>query len=215
MELDLSALCGWITKENADVVGAWTTIVGVAAALLAALFAGWQLRMIGKDSRDRTRPYVQLDVVPGIQGPGSWDLIIENRGASAALQVVIDGGEFEPQDEKDHITPELGKYLLRPQTLVPTARRRVMWAYSNNELKIQAGVLEPRDVKVSYLDERKAKSRLGRRSPYTDTFTLDGALGGAVFPSPSEGPVPNSKDMLKHIDSALRTLNVHVGELRR
>lgn len=205
----------WITNDNADVVVAWATIAGVTVALLAALAAVRQLSMIRRDSHDRTRPYVQLDVVPGLQGPGSWDLIIENRGASTALEVVADAGNFEPQDAKDHIAPVIGRYLMMPKTLVPGARRRAMWGYERTDVGVRAGVLEPREITVTYLDERKARRWWRRRRPYEETFTVGDAFGPAVFPAPFEGPTPSEKDVLKHIDRAIRTLNTHVGELRR
>ncbi len=90
-----------------------------------------------------------------------------------------------------------------------------MWGYSTDDPHIRAGVLEPRDVVVTYLDERKARSWLGKKRPYHDTFTVGDAFAGVVFPAPTEGPKPNNKDMLAHIDRAVRTLNTHVGELRR
>lgn len=209
------AMRDWITNDNAGVATAWATFAGVVVALLAATFALVQLRMIRKDSHDRTRPYVQLDVVPGLQGPGSWDLMIENRGASTALDVVVDGGAYLPQDAQDHIVPDLQKYLLAPKTLVPGARRRVMWGYSLDNPHIRAGVLEPRDVVVTYLDERKATSWRGKKRPYRNTFKVGDAYAPAVFPAPMEGQKPGNQDMLAHIDQALRTLNTHVGELRR
>jgi hypothetical protein len=217
----------WITKENADVVVAWATIGAALVGLLAALAAVRQLRMIQQDSRERTRPYVQLDVVPGLQGPGSWDLVVENRGASTALEVVIDAGEFTPLDAKDHIAPVIGRYLLTPKTLVPGARRRVMWGYQlrrdvthsdgskESVLVREAGVLTPREATVTYTDQRKARSWWGRKRSYMETFLLNGAADGAVIPAPTEGPIPGSTDMLQHIDKALRTMNSHLGELRR
>lgn len=205
----------WITLENADIVMAWATVAGVVVAFFAALFALSQLRMIRKDSRERTRPYVQLDVVPGLHGPGSWDLIIENRGASTALEVVIDAGDFAPLDAEDHIAPILGNYLLTPKTLIPGARRRVMWGFEPRDRDEKAGVLEPREATVSYFDERTASRRWLRRAPYRETFTLGDAFGPAAFPAPIEGSKPNNEDMLAHIDRALRTMNGHIGELRR
>ena len=209
------AMYDWITKENADIVVAWASIAGVMVAFLAAMFALSQLSMIRKDSRERTRPYVQLDVVPGLHGTGSWDLIIENRGASTALEVIIDAGEFTPQDDADHISPIIGDYLLTPKTLVPGARRRVMWGLSHSDQNIKAGVLEPREVKVSYFDERKARRRWPKPRPYRDTFAVGDAFAPAVFPAPTEGARPNNKDMLAHIDRALRAMNGHIAELRR
>lgn len=207
----------WITNDNAAIIEAWATAGGLLAAVIGAAIALFQLNMIRKDSRDRTRPYVQLDVVPGLHGPGSWDLVIENTGASAALELVIDAGELKALDADDHIVPDLGKYLLAPKTLVPGARRRVMWGadFKENSPPIRAGILELRDVSVTYIDEWKAKRWWRRRRPYTATFTVGDAFEAVVFPSPVEGAKPNNKDMLAHIDRALRTLNIHVGELRR
>lgn len=210
----VQTMWGWINSDNAAAATAWATIAGVGVAVLAATFALVQLWMIRKDSHERTRPYVQLDVVPGLQGLGRWDLIIENRGASTALSVVVDGGEYAPQDAKDHIVGELAKYLLEPKTLVPGARRRVMWGHAYDS-QIRAGVLEPRDVLVTYRDDRKAWWRYGEGRSYRDTFRVGDAFVAVVFPAPAEGAIPGDKDMLAHIDQAVRTLNTHIGELRR
>lgn len=137
---------GWITPGNAEVVTAWATVCGALVALGAAVAAIAQLGQVVRDSRDRTRPYVHLDVVPGLHGIGSWDLTIENHGLSTALDVVIDGGDFEQVDEDDYITPHLGEYLLRPKTLVPGARRRIMWSYSTLEPPVRAGIDGPRTI---------------------------------------------------------------------
>ncbi len=190
-------------------------MAGGMIAFFAAVFALSELRMIRRDSRKRTRPYVQLDVVPGLHGPGSWDLIIENRVPPQPLEVVIDAGKFIPVDAEPHIAPRLADYLLAPKTLVPGARRRVMWGFHLTDRNLKAGVLEPRQATVTYLDERKA--RLGWPTPRAcqDTFTLRDAFGAAVFPAPAEGSKPTSQDMLAHIDRALRAMNGHIGELRR
>lgn len=177
----------WITLENADIVMAWATVAGVVVAFFAALFALSQLRMIRKDSRERTRPYVQLDVVPGLHGPGSWDLIIENRGASTALEVVIDAGDFAPLDAEDHIAPILGNYLLTPKTLIPGARRRVMWGFEPRDRDEKAGVLEPREATVSYFDERTASRRWLRRAPYLGDVYPGRCLRSRGLPCPDRG----------------------------
>lgn len=194
---------------------AWATVAGVLIAVVAAATALWQLVQIRRDSQERTRPYVQLDVVPGLQGLGSWDLIIENKGASSAVEVIVDAGRLTPQDGEDHIIPNLSKYLLAPKTLVPGARRRVMWAYDREDLSIRAGVVEPRVLTVTYLDDKKVRSARARRHPYAGTFEVGDLLRGAAFPAPTEGSKPTSQDALMHIDRALRAISTHIGELRR
>lgn len=202
-------MCGWITRDNADVVTAWATAAGVVVALVAALAALRQLRMISKDSHDRTRPYVQLDILPGLQGPGSWDLILENRGASTARNVLLAAGDLEPADSEDHIVKPLISYLSKPRTLVPGARRRLMWAYRLEGRGIRAGVLEERRVHVSYSDQR------GNR--YRDEFLLEDVttVAAGVYPAPTEGRKSGSKDTLEDINLAVRAVGAHVGELRR
>lgn len=209
-------MCSWITTENAAVFSAWATAAGVLVGLVAALAALHQLRMISRDSHDRTRPYIQLDVVPGLQGPGSWDLIIENRGASAAHDVRIEAGTLEAADDEDHIVGPLAVYLATPRTLVPGARRRLMWAYHLPERKIRAGVLEERTVEVSYRDEQGMRRRR-RRDPYKERFLLEDVTDTAagIYPAPTEGRASTSGDPLKDINLAVRSLGTHVGELRR
>ena len=43
---------------------------------------------------------------------GSGDLIIQNRGASTALNVVVDGGEYQASGEDDHIVPHLARWAI-------------------------------------------------------------------------------------------------------
>lgn len=176
------AMYDWITNDNAAVATAWATFAGVAVALLAAVFALGQLRTIGKDSRDRTLAYVQLDVVPGLQGSGSWDLIIENRGASTALSVVVDGGDYSPQDEKDHIVTHLGPCLLELKTLVPGARRRVMWGYATTEPQIRAGVLEPRDPHSDLPGRSEGKVDARQEAAISRSLSSGGQLWWRGFP---------------------------------
>lgn len=209
----LGGMFHWINDHNANVWTAWATVATAAIAALAALVALRQLGQIRRDSRDKARPYVQVDVVAGLHGPGSWDLIIENTGASAAVEVTIDAGELTPADAKDHISADLAAYLNAPHTLVPGARRRVMWAYDTNNTR--AGVLRACTARIRYFDERTAKHWWTRLRPYRATYLLEDPIGGNPYPAPTEGPVPNNSDMLQHINRALRTLNIHVGELRR
>jgi hypothetical protein len=211
----------WITKDNAEIVSAWATSAAVLVALVASCIALLQLRHIRKDSRDRTRPYVHLDVVPGLHGPGSWDLVLENKGASTAVDVIVDAGRINPQSKDDNIASTVPQYLLAPKTLVPGARRRIRWGYrlvdeEGNE-KLRMGVLDPHKLTVTYLDEWRDRFWWRRWRKYKAAFTVGDAFMLPVFPAPTEGNTSTANDdtVLKDINLALRALNTHVGELRR
>lgn len=209
-----SPVSDWVTVANAEVVTAWASIGAAAIAGVAALVGLGQLRMIRRDSRERTRPYVQVDVVPGLQGPGFWDLIVENKGASGAYDVTVEVGALPPADAADHIVEPLEAFLSSPRVLVPGARRRVMWAMQVNGER--AGVLEAKLVKVRYYDLGNARKQFRKRA-ITEEFLLEDctALAAGAYPAPIVGSTSSRSDDLKDLNLAVRTLNTHVGELRR
>ncbi len=81
-----------------------------------------------------------------------------------------------------------------------------MWSLDDSS--INAGVAGPVEAIVSYNDDLKGR--------YSEKRQLVSDIAGAA-PAPSEGPIASggeSKD-LRNINHALRTLNMHIGELRR
>jgi hypothetical protein len=116
----------------------------------------------------------------------------------------------------DYITEDLIRFLREPQTLVPGARKRVVWRADGTG---RTGSSEPaigfpdgRALKLTYSDELEKQ--------YQTEISFNLSVLGAATPVPQEGPRStgtqiDEKKSLADINHALRTLNVHVGELRR
>ena len=199
----------------------WITAIGsVATALFTALLwlVAWrtlsgartQLSLLRAQAEREGRPYVTADVVPGLHGPGSWDLVVTNSGKTAARDVSFDFDPWKPKDSDDHIIPSLVAYLQASHMLAPGARHRLMWRMNpeHDAGRTEAGADPKGRLTVKYSSDQG--------ETYTDTFAFDVDLLGAASPAPTEGPKAIGTDKeLARIDQAIRTLSVHVGELRR
>ncbi|MGN6575374.1 MAG: hypothetical protein ACTHKG_06780 [Nocardioides sp.] len=194
-------------------------ILTAIATTLLALFAFTafrasvaQLKLLSADSARQTRPYVNLDLAPGLHGNGFWDITIENVGRSIARNVRIDAGPLKARDADDHISDRLAEFFARPLTLPPGARRRVMWRMEPDGRRTTAGASTDVEVLVTYSDDE--------RTEYSDTFNVATEGYGPVAPSPSTGPTVSGcsrtkgEESLANIERALQTLNTHVGMLR-
>lgn len=199
----------------------WLTAIGsVATALFTAFLwlVAWrtlfgardQLGLLSKQAAREGRPFVSAEVVPGLHGGGFWDLVVKNYGRTAARNVRFEFESWEPVDPDDHITERLIAYLDAAHMLVPGAHHRVMWRMNEepHAKRPAAGADARSSLGVEYNDDQ------GER--FTDTFEFNLDVLGPVFPTPTSGPeVPGAGKDLANIERALRTLNVHVGELRR
>ncbi|GCE44917.1 hypothetical protein Rhow_000543 [Rhodococcus wratislaviensis] len=168
------------------------------------------MTLLREQAEQERRPYVVADIVPGLHGPGSTDLVIQNLGRSIARGVLVDIGPLSKRNDKDHISDPLGRYLTNPQILVPGARHRVMWHHVGNPETGQADAGVPGTVpaRITYTDDNGIE--------YSETYELGIANMTSVSPVPTTGPRRSgSNSELADIDHALRAIAGHVGELRR
>ncbi|MBH0110985.1 hypothetical protein I6E81_12480 [Salinibacterium sp. NG22] len=174
-----------------------------------------QLQLLREQAERDGRPYVTADVVPGMHGGGSWDLVISNSGRSIALDTKFAFDVWPRGGKDDHVSEDLIRFLKEPQTLVPGARKRVVW---RSQIKrsgtpaFSVGAPEGHTLVLTYSDE------LGKQ--YRTEFSFNSSTIGAAAPMPQEGSrttagLGDQRAILTDIDYALRTLNIHVGELRR
>lgn len=181
-----------------------------------ARLVGEQVELTRKQHEREVRPYVAASALPGLWGPGSWDLMVRNFGRTAARNVrfAIDPWPARVHedlgDHEDGVLLHLLEFLDGSYTIVPDAHYRVMW-------RLEAGFMggpnpvegAPEDTKITvhYQDD------LG--NVYEDAFPL--TLAGSATPSPDQGmkATSGSNQELANINHALRAMNVHLGELRR
>lgn len=201
----------WVTAVGAIATAGFTGLLWwVAKGTLGG--TNTQLGLLREQAERDGRPYVTLDVVTGLHGIGAWDLVVANSGRSLALDVKFDFDDWQSAGEGDYITKNLIPFLRESQTLVPGARKRAMWRSERDSGSTEAGAPEHITLTAKYSDELQKQ--------YSTEFHLDLRAIKSVAPAPQEGARTTgvSKDAnksLADIDHALRTLNAHVGELRR
>ncbi|RMB69720.1 hypothetical protein AYK61_26595 [Rhodococcus sp. SBT000017] len=199
----------------------WVTAVGAVATAIATIGlvvvahktlggAKDQLTLLREQAEQERRPYVVADIVPGLHGPGSTDLVLQNLGRSTARGVLVDIGQLSKRNDTDHISDPLRRYLRNPRTLVPGARHRVMWHDVGNPEtgRAASGVSDTVPARITYTDDNGTE--------YSETNELGIEDMTSVSPVPTTGPrVLGSNSELADIDHALRAIAGHVGELRR
>lgn len=193
-----------------------TAIVAIGALVVATK----NLQQIVQDSHDRTRPYVYLELVPGLWGSAAVDLVVANFGESMAYDVRLEFNDVDwdaplTKDEPDEVRPYVRKGLDGKSMFIPPhGRRRFAWQQQTDENHPRMGMPHECSITVTY-----AGPASGTRpaETYGEEYTLTTETHSAV-PTPQRGLHRDGKTLqteLHNIDSVLRQLNVHVGELRR
>lgn len=126
-------------------VGDWAALVTAAAtvALVVAVVAWWTARatlaasrraseaaeaaneQARLDSIAQTRPYVYVEVVPGLAGMDTYDVRVFNSGRSAARGLTLDYDSWPAQP--DSIVQALEKMFHTPRILPPGCSLRAVW----------------------------------------------------------------------------------------
>lgn len=219
----------------ADLVPSWieaiATLVGVIVALIAIVFTAVQIRLTARQMREtsaqeaqnseaQTRPYVGIDIVPGIAAMSSMDIIFENHGKTTArdIRVGLVGDEFREQSDGDIVGPALARLFGTPFDLAPSARRRVLWqipADQNATPRGNLGTPVVGEIAISYewvpSDDRETRH-------YNDSIRYDLTEYPKLIPMPSKGSTANGTSpeaQTKNIVHALRAIASNVAEIRR
>lgn len=191
-------------------VGTLLTAIATVGLVVGAIMA-WQvakanLRHLRDDSRAQTRPYVYAQLVPGIAGAPTWDLIVRNSGRSSAKNLQIDVSAWP---ETDDVIVALKNLFETPQTLPPGTSIRTFWSLGKRhdpQSTGATGIDIPVDLTVRYgSDDPDAPN-------YTETFRIDSEGIGPtpVAHSGIELP-PNATPTEKKLKEIVLALN----ELRR
>jgi hypothetical protein len=167
------------------------------------------------DSIEQTRPYVHAQLVPGLAGVATWDLVLSNPGRSTARNLTIEMEGWPNVD--DEITTPLRAMFETAQAIPPGVSRRCYWKLGLEQGHTWAdgtadpvGIASAATLKLSYTSDDPSHPQ------YTDVYRLDeNAIG--VTPTPNRGSEPKSgiSDDAKSLHSVLRAIAQNIGELNR
>lgn len=223
------------TETPADLVPSWieaiATLVGVVVALAAIVFTVLQLRLTSRQTREtaiqeaqnseaQTRPYVGIDIVPGIAGAGSMDIIIENHGRTTArnIRVSLVGDTFRGQSDGDVIGEALGRLFATGFDLAPGARRRVFWQIPADENSSPRGHMgTPVAASIAFVYEWAPGVDRPVRN-YEDSIQYDLTEYPKLVPLPSSGsttPGASPEALSKNFLHVLRAIAANLAEIRR
>lgn len=227
----------WMSAQElpADIVPTWieaiATLVGVVVAIGALVFTAVQIRLTARqmretaaqeaqNSEDQTRPYVGVNIVPGVGAMGSMDIVVKNHGRTTARNIAVSlvGEEFRAQSEGDVIGEALGRLFATPFDLAPGAHRRVFWQVPANESASPRGHIGTPlvgEIAFSY-DWVPGGDRDVRH--YDDSIRYDLSEYPKLIPMPAKGSTEQkdtAEAQQKNLVHVLRAIAVHLGELRR
>lgn len=210
----------------------WITLAGVLVAVGAISLTVVQVVKAARSVRDaaradkisslaKARPYVSIEIVTGIGGSSSFDMVVANRGRSTAesIRITPQSGKYD----EIGLTPALAQALQRMFeagfNLGPGERRRFFWRLDpvDADLPREAQPSSVRDelgVTYGWTPENEDPIEFDERAHFDLTDFV------VVIPSPqtgarSSGGTDRMHTDLSDIRLAINALSEHVAELRR
>lgn len=176
LALALMALFAWRTASDALQASRRASEASVATAD-AAHAANEQSR---RDSIAQTRPYVFVELLPGLAGVGTWDLRIVNAGRTPARDLVLSYDNFP--DNPDDVAWSVKELFETGRTLPPGCSIRAMWRLEGafTDGSTNAGLGTTGAIRVEYSSDDQSQPR------YNDEFDVMIDRSG-LWPVPEEG----------------------------
>ncbi|WP_248583052.1 hypothetical protein [Nocardioides sp. InS609-2] len=203
--LVLMAVAAWRTAKHTLDASRRASEAATASAE-AAKAANEQARL---DSIEQTRPYVYVEILPGLSGQTTYDVRITNSGRSAARELTISYDSWP--GEMDDVSRAIRDLFATPRTLPPACSIRSLWRLEGNfdDGTTVAGLGKDGTITVRY-------TSCDPSSPgYVDSFGVTIENSG-LWPIPEAGPNPDGVrgDALKFYRLG-QALVRRVGELAR
>ena len=174
------AYVAWQTAKATLEASRMSSEAGRASAE-AARAANEQARF---DSKAQTRPYVWVEVVPGLAGTETYDLRIKNTGRSAARCVRLEFDNWP--DPADDVATAVRELFETPRTLPPGCSIRTMWRLEGDftDGTTEAGLPKSGSIGVSYRGDDPTEP------DYLDAFEVMIERAG-LWPVGESGPRPD------------------------
>lgn len=184
----IAAYLAWRTAKAALMASREASEAALASAD-AARAANEQALL---DSREQTRPYVWVEIAPGLSGTSCYDLRIANTGKSAARQLKLAYDAWpEPLDD---VATKVRELFDTPRTLPPACSIRSYWRLEGNfdDGSTEAGMGKHGTIRVSYTSDDPTHPQ------YQDSYEVMIEQSG-LWPVGDQGPDPDGieGDILK------------------
>jgi hypothetical protein len=155
------------------------------AAQEAARAAKEANEQASQDSIRRTRPYVFVELLPGLQGIGCYDLRIANAGKSAAKHLTLHIETWP--SPADDVVSSIERLFRHERTLPPGCSIRTVWRIEGTftDGTSVAGMLPHATVTVKYTSDDPSNPN------YSDTFEISASDSG-LWPVPEDGADPTT-----------------------
>lgn len=209
----------WLTAI-ATVVGVVIAGAAFVAAAIAVVQTGRQMRAAARteseNSDSQTRPYVGVDITPGMASLPSFDIVIRNHGKTTARNIRIDllDGEFGVRPGDEMFGPAQARVFSVPFDLAPGAHRRLLWQVMASKAANRPeniGAPDAGELGIAY-EWQPGEGREPRA--YSDSIRYDLRDYPALVVVPGTGGTTdgrNAEDHLKNAVKALRAIASHVG----
>ena len=145
-----------------------------------------------RDSIAQTRPYVFVEILPGLAGLSCYDIRITNTGKSSARQLRVD---FSPWPEhEDDIVTSLRQMFETSRTLPPGASIRSFWRIETNKSQNgqEMGMPKTGTLRVFYSSDDEVCPKYSER--YEVLISNSG-----LWPVPEGGPNPDFSSDCKEL----------------
>ena len=145
-----------------------------------------------RDSIAQTRPYVFVEILPGLAGLSCYDIRITNTGKSSARQLRVD---FSPWPEhEDDIVTSLRQMFETSRTLPPGDSIRSFWRIETNKSQNgqEMGMPKTGTLRVFYSSDDEVCPKYSER--YEVLISNSG-----LWPVPEGGPNPDFSSDCKEL----------------
>lgn len=217
-----------------DLLPSWISALATAAGVLVAAVAiGLTLLQVSqtakqlrdnadreaRDSEERTRPYVWVDVAPSLAGSPAVDVVVRNTGHTTArnVRLSVTDAPFTARFEGDAITPTMGRAFSEGFDLAPAAHRRYYWHFPANENAApsgQMGAPASGEIVLQY-QWRPDASEAVRDYEERYRYNLDDLLRLAPVPFSGSDAGAGGDPVERNMVHALRAIARNLGEGNR
>lgn len=164
------------------------------------------------DSIEQTRPYVNVEILPGLSGVTCWDVRIKNTGRSTARNLTLDYDSWPVR--LDDVATSIKELFETPRSMPPGSSIRAIWRLQAKNGKFTdgtsvAGLGRTGQVKARYSSDDPSQP------DYSDSFDVMIEKAG-FWPVPEGGLNPDGLNGdVKMFYTLGQVLVRRIGELGR